>query len=1082
MDASELRCATCGTGNRAPRRFCGQCGAPLPLPCARCGFLNDAGTRFCGGCGTALAGTGPAPAPPASAGAATAEAELRPVTVLFADVCGYTRLSQSMLPEDMHALLQGFFDAADDAIVRCGGRIDKHIGDAVMGVFGAPQASGDEPMRAVRAARALIEAARERTAALGRPLDLHVGIAAGEVVASGVGSSEHSAYTVIGPSVNLAARLVDIAGPGEIVVDDAVHAEIAGAATCVALQDLAIKGIERPVTAWRLIDLDAAPAREQPLVGRRHERAQLEGLLRACVSEGTGGVVYLRGDPGIGKSRLTVELMRLARAEGFRCHRALVLDSGTARERDAIRELAAGLLDLAPGFLPEAARQALSDAVERGAVTHEEVAWLAALLDLPMTDEARALHEAMDPAVREQETTRVLAALVRAASRVAPRVIVIEDLHWADPQTLRRIAAVAEAIGEVPVALGLTSRRDGDPLGGAWRATLRGSLSVIDLGPLSTTDAHRLAGGLRSVSERILHKCVERAAGNPLFLEQLLRAAHEHEDRLPASLHSLVLARVDRLPERERTALRAAAVVGQRFPLGLVRHLTGLGEYACDALIEHQLVQSDGHDFLFGHALIRDGIYASITHARRKALHAQAAEWYRARDPALCAEHLERAESPAAADAYRLAARAEHTALRPERALALAERGLAVARDPADVHALELLRADLFKETGDGARTAEAGRAALAAAASPLARCRALLAVASGHRLTGEAARALEALAEAEPLAQDDAGARERVALHYLRGSVLFARSRIPESRAEHASAYEGARALEDAEFEARALSGLGDADYTEGRIRSAFARFDACLALCEAHGFAHIAIPNRVIRGHCRSYLGEFAAARVDVEYAATMAARVCNRHAEMFALQSLGILLTSWGRFREAEASQTRAMTLAREIGAQRYLPAILAHHAESLFARGDHARARKELEEGYAIVRKGGMPFAGGMVLGMLMRLAVDARERAALAEEAEATLAAGSLSHNHVYFRRYGIEDGLARGDFDAVLRHAAALEAYTRLEPLPYTDLLIRRARALVALAREPHDASARAAVAQVKEDASKLDWPLAWPS
>jgi class 3 adenylate cyclase/tetratricopeptide (TPR) repeat protein len=1075
---SELRCATCGTDNRAPRRFCGQCGAPLPPPCAQCGFVNDAGTRFCGGCGVALA-----VAPVATSGApAPTEAELRPVTVLFADVCGYTRLSQTMLPEDMHALLQGLFDVADEAIVRYGGRVDKHIGDAVMGVFGAPQARGDEPMRAARAARALIEAVRERTAALGRRLDVHVGIAAGEVVASGVGSTEHSAYTVIGPSVNLAARLVDVAGPGEIVVDDAVHAEIAGAATCVALQDLAIKGIERPVMAWRLVTLDAAPARDPPMVGRRHERAQLEGVLRACTSEGAGGVVYLRGDPGIGKSRLTTELMRVARVEGFRCHRALVLDSGTARERDAIRELAGGLLDLAPGAPVESVREALRGAVERGLVTPGDAAWFAALLDLPMSDEARALHEAMDPGTREQETASALARLVRAASRVAPRVIAIEDLHWADAQTLRRIAAIAAAIAEAPVALVLTSRRDGDPLGGPWRTTLRGSLAVIDLGPLSNTDAQRLAGGLRSVSERILQKCVERAAGNPLFLEQLLRAAHEHEDRLPASLQSLVLARVDRLPERDRAALRAASIVGQRFPIALARQLTGLADYRCDTLIEHQLVQSDGDDFLFAHALIRDGIYASITHARRKALHAQAAEWYRARDPALCAEHLERAESPDAAEAYRVAALAERAALRPERALAHAERGLAVARAAADVHALALLRAELFKETGEGPRAVEAGQAALAAAGSPLGRCRALLAVAAGYRLTGEAGRALAALAEAEPLAQEEAATRERVAVHYLRGSVLFARNRVAQSRAEHALAYEGARALADPEFEARALSGLGDADYAEGLIRSAFARFDACLALCEQHGFAHIAIPNRVIRGHCRAYLGEFAAARVDMEHAATAAARVCNRHAEMFALQSLGILLTSWNRLGEAEDSQARALALAREIGARRYLPAILSHHAESLFARGDRERAREELQEGYAILREFGMAFAGGMVLGMLMRLADDPGEHAAHAQEAEAVLAAGSLSHNHVLFRRYGIEDGLARGDLDEVLRHAAALESYTRPEPLPYTDLLIRRARALVALARAPDDASARAAIEAVKEDARRMDWPLAWPS
>src|SRR5262249_23112559 len=140
-------------------------------------------------------------------------------------------------------------------------------------------------------------------------------------------------------------------------------------------------------------------------------------------------------------------------------------------------------------------------------------------------------------------------------------------------------------------------------------------------------------------------RCVERAAGNPLFLEQLLRAANEHDERLPVSLHSLVLARTDRLPESDRAAARVAAVIGQRFGLALLRHVARLPDYACDALVAHFLVRPDGDDYLFVHALIRDGIYASLTRARRVELHRAAADWFEQRDPVLRAEHLDRAES-----------------------------------------------------------------------------------------------------------------------------------------------------------------------------------------------------------------------------------------------------------------------------------------------------------------------------------------------------------------------------------------------------------------------------------------------------
>ena len=888
---------------------------------------------------------------------------------------------------------------------------------------------------------------------------------------------------MIGPSVNLAARLVDIAGPGEIVIDDEVHTRIESSSVCVELQDLSIKGIEKPVTAWRVVsyEADARDAGEQPMVGRRHELAQLAGALDACIAGGAGSVMYLRGDPGIGKSRLVSELMRMARGAGFVCHRALVLDSGTARERDAIREVLTGLLDVAPDAGSDPALDALARAVERGHLTPAEAPLLAGLLDLPMSEASHDLQEAMDPGARERAATDALVHLLGAVSRDVPRVVAIEDVHWADEPTLRRIAQIARAASTLPLLVVLTSRTDGDPLSTPWRTSLRAGLTSIDLGPLSDEDAGHLAGTLVAVSERFARKCVERAAGNPLFLEQLLRAAHEHEDRLPASLHSLVLARVDRLPERERSALRAASVIGQRFPLTLVRHLCGFDDFDCTTLVEHHLVQSDGADFLFGHALIRDGIYASVTHARRKTLHAQVAEWYRERDPALYAEHLARSESPDAPAAYRAAAEVEYAALRPERALALADRGVTLAKTSADICALQLLRVELLKEIGEGKRVSEASHAALAAASAPGERCRALLGVAAGHRLTGEVAIALDALAEAETLAQAAGYASERMAIHYLRGNLKFAQSRFAECRAEHARAYEQARALHDTEHEARTLSGLADADYAQALIRSALARVDACLQLCDAHGLVRIAIPNRVMRGHCRTYLCEFEAGLQDMRTAADLAVQVGNRHGEMFALQSMGVLYTGWGRCAEAEPSQARAVQLARELGARRYLATILAHQAESLFERGDVARARDQLHEALDIARASGAGFSGPMVLGMLLRVTDDPQERAAYATEAEQLLAAGCISHSHVYYRRYGMEDALVRGYLDEALSHAAALDQYTRADPLPYTNLLIRRARAVAALARAPHDAAMRTAVTKVKADAEAWRWPMRWP-
>ena len=205
---------------------------------SRCGFANEAAEKFCGGCGMGLAGAdtavgAAAPAPGAAAVAGrtagtnpVADGERRPVTVLFADLVDYTRMSRALDPEDVHAMLERFYATADEIVERFGGSIDKHIGDSVMAVFGAPVAHDDDAVRAVRAAAEIHRAMPSVGGAMGDTLAVHIGIASGEVVASGLGGARHRAYTVIGNSVNLAARLLKLAGTGETVLDDAVHAAV----------------------------------------------------------------------------------------------------------------------------------------------------------------------------------------------------------------------------------------------------------------------------------------------------------------------------------------------------------------------------------------------------------------------------------------------------------------------------------------------------------------------------------------------------------------------------------------------------------------------------------------------------------------------------------------------------------------------------------------------------------------------------------------------------------------------------------------------------------------------------------------
>ena len=1059
------------------------------MPCSSCGFANEAGEKFCGGCGISLAAAADARAAqptPARAGAiitAVGDGERRPVTVLFADLVDYTRMSRALDPEDVHALLERYYATADEIVERFGGSIDKHIGDSVMALFGAPIAHGDDAVRAVRAAAEIHRAMPTVGGAAEQTLAVHIGIASGEVVASGLGSTRHREYTAIGNSVNLAARLLKLAGTGETVLDDAVHSAVRHIARCAPIEDAHVKGIDGPLNAWRFVEFadSAERSRGHPIVGRAAELAQLGAALASCGAGGTGGTVFVRGDAGIGKSRLVGELKGRAIASGFSCHTGLVLDFGMAKGREAMREIATSLMKLSPDSSDGARHDALMELLERRPGLAKDELFLRDIAGVRQAEGPSALYEAMDNAARQQGRAAAVVRLLEIACAESPVLLVVEDLHWADKVTLDAIAALTRAVGALPAILALTSRVAGDPLTAAWRASVQGSpLLTIDLGPLGAKDAIELAGGIFAGPTEFVRKCVERSGGNPLFLEQLMRAAGEQGDALPASLSSLVLARMDRLPEPDRAALRAAAVIGQRFPLALVRELAQMPDYSCDVLMAHFLVLPAGDEYLFAHALIRDGVYASLTRARRADLHRAAAKWYGARDPALVAEHLDRGDAPEAPRAYLDAALAQATALQPERALALAERGASLAKNPHDVVALNMLRGRLHCESGAGQRAIEAYDAALAAAQLPAERCRALIGIAAGNRLLSRAEQAFAALAEAETLSQGLA--RESSELHYIRGNLEFAHGDIAACRSEHEAALGFADSISDPLWELNAASGLADADYAEARMSRALRRFRRCVELADAHEFPRAAAANLVMVGYSRFFLLEFDEAFADLEAARALAVRLGNRFAEVFSFQAQCSLLIFCNRYAEARPFLERGLELARAIGAKRYEATLLTELADIELAAGRRPQARERIEQALAMFREtGGMGFWGPMALGLRARLQEHETERERDRHEAEAILAAGCLSHNHIGYHLYCIDDALDRREWARALGHAAALETYTAREPLPYCDFLVARARALVGLSTTPDDEALQRMLARLQEEAQRLRWPIGWP-
>jgi tetratricopeptide (TPR) repeat protein len=303
---------------------------------------------------------------------------------------------------------------------------------------------------------------------------------------------------------------------------------------------------------------------------------------------------------------------------------------------------------------------------------------------------------------------------------------------------------------------------------------------------------------------------------------------------------------------------------------------------------------------------------------------------------------------------------------------------------------------------------------------------------------------AFSALAEAEPLAGSRIDDPALAEIHYLRGSLHFARGQLAECRSEHELALAAARRVESPEWQARALSGLADAQYMDCRMATALSHFAGCIDLCEAHDLTRIAVPNRVMMGHCRIYTCEFEIGLDDMRVALDAAARIGNRHAEMFATNSIGMCLTAAGRYVEADNVQAKALAQSRAIKARRYEAVILGHSAEVALSKGLRAEALTLAREGREISEETGPGFVGPILYGLLALVEDKRGDQEVALAAGEALLNQGCVGHNYFWFRRYAIERALLLEDWNEVDRHADALLLRMANEPLAYASHVAER--------------------------------------
>jgi adenylate cyclase len=837
-------------------------------------------------------------------------ADRRQVTVLFADLSGFTALSERLDPEEIRAFQNSLFERLARTIARYDGFVEKFVGDAVLAVFGAPVAHEDDPARACAAALDMIEdgtaLSEEWAARLGRSVALHVAIHTGPVVAGDLGAAAGAAYAVTGDTVNTTARLLAAAAPGTILTSEATRALAVHRFAFEPAGELALRGKAEPIAVHRLRGALAEPGSARglaalglaaPLVGRADE---LDQLLAAFdrMRRGRAQVVSVVGEAGTGKSRLIAEFLARLEADGRLGGMAVRRTSCSSLGEPTYGVFGALFREayqVQPADSLDVARQKLAAGLRALGARDEEARAIAPVLSYVLGLEGALSAEVEPEQLRRQIALAARALLERRLER-QPVVVLVEDLHWADTASVDLLCQVADQLADRPLMLLFSHRPDTrSPL------AARAAQSIIRVPPLSVDQMRALVAGLFSTLDALEHLqdfVAVRAGGNPLFVEEIVRslvgkgvlvrrgdrwtctAACEAVD-VPPTLHGLLLSRVDRLTAGARRLLQEAAVLGAVFDEPLLRAVATAAptfEAELDRLVQADLIEAAGHGpegdrYRFAQALVHEVVYQNLLLSRRTEIHERVAR------------ALEQAVGPRPERLSDLEALGHHWSLGPDRlrgarylvaagdwaravyanddAIHHYERALRTLAECPDGHAdtrgaRERL-ADLLGLTGRRAEALgqyEAVLAEIERAGDRAAAARIQRKIGGLHWEAGDRERAGACFAAGLALLGDDGDPIERAHLFQEMGRLAFRAGdngaaiawaeRALAEAGEQETAPEPERAREAAAVLAQACNTLGVALARTGRLPEAVEQIERSVGLAEARD---------LLQSACRGY-----------------------------------------------------------------------------------------------------------------------------------------------------------------------------------------------------------------------------------
>ncbi len=932
-----MQCSRCQHENPPQAKFCLECGLRLALTCSNCGTALPPEAKFCLHCGQAVSASA-LPSRYSSPESYTPkdlaekilssknelEGERKQVTVLFVDVSGFTSISERLDPEDVHGLMNRALDLMLGEVHRYEGTVTQFLGDGIMALFGAPIAHEDHAQRAVHAAlgiRAVLGPYREDLQQRRRiNFDVRQGINTGLVVVGSIGSDLRMDYTAIGDTTNVAARLQEAADPGRIMISEATHRLAADYFHTRPIGELALKGKADPIRGWDVISARLARTRLEvevergltPFVGRERELRLLSDCFEKAKA-GHGQVVFLVGEPGIGKSRLLFEFRRRIEHEATWLE-GRTMSFGRSMAFHPLIDLLKRNFRIEEGDSEGTIIKKIEGHVLRlGEDLRPTLPYLRYLFSVDPGD-STVLN--MDAQLRRGEIFDALRRLAVRASQVHPQIIVYEDVHWMDQATEESLLFAADSIPNSRILQILTCRTGYvQPFGERTYHTR------IALDSLTTEDSIEMTKGIlatHQLPDELNTLVTRKAEGNPFFVEEVVKSLQEisaiqrageryvltkrlDEIIIPDTIQDVIMARIDRLAEAPKKTLQLASVIGREFTRRLVDRLAEVQERteeflrdlkAIELIYEKSLFPELA--YMFKHALTHDVAYNSLLVQRRREIHR------------LVGLAIEELYADRLAEQYEVIA--HHFVKAEEWARAL----------------------DYLVNAAEKAAKAFAIREAIN----------------FYDQAQGVAARLDETV-----------DVKRIVGIHQAKMRLYFILSDFASSRSEAESLLSFARQTADRASEARALVGMGFASLWNHDFQRALAESREAIAIAEGAGAEPVVAGGRFTIGLVHGTTGRLDQAQRELDHVLTNSRSTGDVFHQSFALNITGLIKNWKGDYAEAVRIQHDALEIARQHNLLFPLLQGLFIRGVTLTGMGDYDRALATMEEGLALAAKVG-----------------------------------------------------------------------------------------------------------------------------